>query len=238
MSRGCDPVMEDFDVNPSPQSETENPVVDEGSEQYRQLSLEMLRRENQQLSSKLDALTDNLRAHRTIDAPAAPDHSSSRRLSESSKPSPHLKVPGAMREVLLVFEGDLAQCDRAIISAKLLHLKRLLHRRLESRLSPSQDAAGSLMHALLALHRMTPAAPGERIRVQASQGLEPEKRESLKREISSLVSFTQGMTLNEADITLVEMQASIPTYHVLSPKQDLSVHTASCEPCACLNGIA
>ena len=93
--------------------------------------------------------------------------------------------------MLLVFEGELSDCDRQVISAKLLHLKRYLHRRLESRLSPSPEAAGSLMHALTAVHNISPPSVGERIRVQAAQALSREQQDRLNRDIAALNSFTQ-----------------------------------------------
>lgn len=55
---------------------------------------------------------------------------------------------------------------RSVISSKLLHLKRLLHRRLQSRLSPSTEDMDTLMHVLLAVHQMDSPQQGERIRVQ------------------------------------------------------------------------
>ena len=59
------------------QSQDENPPTLDSSilatsehddlEAFRQMQLEMLRRENQELSSQLDALTDALRAHDSMD---------------------------------------------------------------------------------------------------------------------------------------------------------------------------
>ncbi len=60
-----------------------------------------------------------------------------------------------------------AQCIlRSVLSTKLLHFKRLLHRRLQSRLSPSEEDMNTLMHVLVAVHKISPPEPWERIRVQ------------------------------------------------------------------------
>ena len=40
-----------------------------------------------------------------------------------------------MREVELTFAGPRATCDKSVLSCKLLHLKRLLHRRVEASIS-------------------------------------------------------------------------------------------------------
>ena len=171
------------DVNPAPNYET----AEEDSESFRQMQLDMLRRENEALSAKLDDLTNKLRSHGSDQMPFAPP---ARRPLPTVEPTHHMQVPGGSREVLLVFEGELSDCDRQVISAKLLHLKRLLHRRLVSRLSPSPEAAGSLMHALITVRNITPPSIGERIRVQR-----PDEQDSLRLEIAALISFTQGMSM-------------------------------------------
>jgi hypothetical protein len=187
------------DVNPAPNYET----AEEDTETFRQLQLDMLRRENEALSAKLDDLTNKLRSHASDQSPFPPP--ASRRPLSTVEPTHHMRIPGGAIEVLLVFEGELSDCNRQVISAKLLHLKRLLHRRLESRLSPSPEAAGSLMHALITVHNITPPSVGERIRVQAAQALNADQQDSLKREISALISFTQGMALGPEAVSFLEL---------------------------------
>ena len=199
------------DVNPAPNYET----AEEDSESFRQMQLDMLRRENEALSAKLDDLTNKLRSHGSDQMPFAPP---ARRPLPTVEPTHHMQVPGGSREVLLVFEGELSDCDRQVISAKLLHLKRLLHRRLVSRLSPSPEAAGSLMHALITVHNITPPSIGERIRVQAAQELRPDQQDSLKREIAALISFTQGMSLGTEAVSFLELhEEAEELFRSLSP---------------------
>ena len=45
-----------------------------------------------------------------------------------------------MTEVHLTFEGGRASCDRGVVSCKLLHLKRLLHRRVQACMAASEQA--------------------------------------------------------------------------------------------------
>ncbi len=201
------------DVNPAPIYE----AADDDPENFRQMQLDMLRRENEALSAKLDDLTNKLRSHVPADQFPFPPPASRRPLT-AVEPTHHMRVPGGSREVLLVFEGELSDCDRQVISAKLLHLKRLLHRRLESRLSPSPEAAGSLMHALITVHNITPPSVGERIRVQAAQALGPDQQESLKREIAALISFTQGMALDTEAVSFLELhEEAEELFRSLSP---------------------
>ena len=44
-----------------------------------------------------------------------------------------------MTEVHLTFEGGRASCDRGVVSCKLLHLKRLLHRRVQACMAASEQ---------------------------------------------------------------------------------------------------
>lgn len=175
------------------------------------LQLEMLKQENAELGSKLETLTQQLRSTSEL---AGIDHNLESALAQSDSLDRELyPVPAAkkqkkvarVKEVLLVFEGDLQTCCRETISAKLLHLKRLLHRRLEARLSPTPEALNSLMHVLLAAQRITPPSPQERLRVQASVPLPEEACNTLRREILSVVSFTLGANLQEESVTFVEL---------------------------------
>jgi len=188
------------------------PGADEGvRESVQRLQLEMLMRENAELGSKLETLTAQLR---TTSELAGIDHNFESALAQSDSLDRELCAVAAakkqqqvprVKEVLLVFEGDLQTCCRETISAKLLHLKRLLHRRLEARLSPSPQALDALLHVLLAAQPITPPSPGERLRVQASVPLPEEARATLCREIMSVVSFTLGAKLPEEAVTFVEL---------------------------------
>ena len=115
------------------------------------MQLEMLKRENAELGSKLETLTQQLRStselagiDHNLESAIAQSDSLDRELCAVAVAKKQQKVP-RVKEVLLVFEGDLQTCCRETISAKLLHLKRLLHRRLEARLSPSPEALNSLL---------------------------------------------------------------------------------------------
>ena len=114
------------------------------------MQLEMLQRENAELGSKLETLTRQLRSSselagidHNIDAEIAQQAVSLDRELCAGPTSKKQKQAPRMKEVLLVFEGDLQSCCRETISAKLLHLKRLLHRRLEASLSPTPNAMNS-----------------------------------------------------------------------------------------------
>jgi hypothetical protein len=98
------------------------------------MQLEMLQRENAELGSKLETLTRQLRSSSEL---ADIDHNIDGELAQQAVsldselcagPGPaskKQKQAPRMKEVLLVFEGDLQVCCRETISAKLLHLKRL-----------------------------------------------------------------------------------------------------------------
>lgn len=180
-------------------------------ESVQRLQLEMLKRENAELGSKLETLTAQLRTtselagiDHNFESALAQSDSLDRELCAVAADKKHHEVP-RVKEVLLVFEGDLQTCCRETISAKLLHLKRLLHRRLEARLSPSPQALDSLLHVLLAAKPITLPSPSERLRVQVSVPLAEEARETLRREIMSVVSFTLGAKLPEEAVTFVEL---------------------------------
>jgi hypothetical protein len=175
------------------------------------MQLEMLKRENAELGSKLETLTQQLRVrcdfadtNHIFESSFAQSDTLDRELCAVPAAKKQKKVPRT-KEVLLVFEGDLQTCCRKTISAKLLHLKRLLHRRLEARLSPTPESLHSLMHVLLAARRIAPPSPQERLRVQASVPLSDEARETLRREILSVVSFTLGAKLPEEAVTFIEL---------------------------------
>ena len=115
------------------------------------------------------------------------------------------------------------------MSSKLLHLKRLLHRRLQSRLSPSVEDIHTLVGVLTAVYRMSPPVPSERIRVQATAPMTEEDAGLLRREIASLVGFTQGINLTEEQVSVVYLrpesenpQASIDSSGASSPSPSSS----------------
>jgi hypothetical protein len=178
------------------------------------MQLEMLQRENAELGSKLETLTQQLRSSSEL---AGIDHnidaeivqqavSLDRELCAVPAPaSKKQKRAPKVKEVLLVFEGDLQNCCRETISAKLLHLKRLLHRRLEASLSPTPDAMSSLLHVLLAAKSISPPGPQERLRVQASMPLHEDAQDALRGQILSVVAFTVGAKLPCEAVTFVEL---------------------------------
>ena len=57
-------------------------------------------------------------------------------------------MAGYQKEVLLVFEGDLDTCDRAVITNKLQNLKRLLIKRHTSALMAAPEAEAKVTNAL------------------------------------------------------------------------------------------
>jgi len=196
--------------------DSQNRSTGEDAEWNRQLQLDMLKRENEELGSKLETLVQKLRNHSDINLDQNLETSThSAYLDEELCVMPvakKRKVP-QVKEVLLVFEGDLEDCDKSSICAKLLHLKRLLHRRLESRLAPSPDAMNSLMHVLFSVHKMSPPTPNERIRVQVSSKVTEAAKEQLMKEIICLLSFTQGLTINKDAVTFVELQEEGEEFH-------------------------
>jgi hypothetical protein len=99
------------------------------------------------------------------------------------------------KEVMLVFNGDLATCDRAVISAKLQSLRRLLIKRHDSaRLTagasqgagagnePDKTAAAQLLLRihLLTLDGLPKPMPHERLWVLVDEALPAESQERLR----------------------------------------------------------
>ena len=191
-------------------------------ESVQRLQLEMLKRENAELGSKLETLAQQLRSSELagIDHNLESSESQRESLDRELCPVPAVKkqkkVP-RVKEVLLVFEGDLQTCCRETISTKLLHLKRLLYRRLEARLSPTPEALNSLFHVLLSAQRITAPSSQERLRVQASMALPDEACDTLRRQILSVVSFTLGADLPEDSVTFVELQPEAEILKVSKP---------------------
>jgi hypothetical protein len=103
-------------------------------------------------------------------------------------------------ELSLHFAGDSDSFDRAAISAKLLHLKQLLHRRIDFGLSPQRHAAGSLLHALCALHECPPGEKAARVQVVSTAACSAEQQRTLATELAALLSFTLSAHFDEDDV--------------------------------------
>eukprot|EP00288_Rhodomonas_lens_P014656 CAMPEP_0177711532 /NCGR_PEP_ID=MMETSP0484_2-20121128/11912_1 /TAXON_ID=354590 /ORGANISM="Rhodomonas lens, Strain RHODO" /LENGTH=608 /DNA_ID=CAMNT_0019223273 /DNA_START=229 /DNA_END=2052 /DNA_ORIENTATION=+ len=183
-------------------------------EWFVQMQFDMLRKESAELSSKLDTMTAHLRdtAPGIVEKFEPSNQSTSSNMVPSatsiySHPERVGKAP-RMKQIQLVFEGQLSDCDKAAVSSKLLHLKRILHRRLEAGLSPTAEATSSVLQALLMLHGMSARAEKERIRVLTCWDLTAEQQAALRRDILSLVSFTQSLDLCDEAVTFAKVAAT------------------------------
>mmetsp|Transcript_6127 Transcript_6127/g.14114 ORF Transcript_6127/g.14114 Transcript_6127/m.14114 type:complete len:845 (+) Transcript_6127:103-2637(+) len=174
-----------------------------GPEWFRQMQLDMLCKENANLASKLDSLTMDLRSRADKSADDSPStRSTLSGVAEGglySRPEKVMKSP-RVRELSLHFAGDSDTFDRAAISAKLLHIKRLLHRRIDFGLSPQRHAAGSLLHALCALHECPPGEKAARVQVVSTAACSPEQQRTLSTELAALLSFTLSAHFDEDDV--------------------------------------
>eukprot|EP00960_Hanusia_phi_P050747 760400-Hanusia_phi.AAC.11 len=121
-----------------------------------------------------------------------------------------LEVASSQKEVLLVFDGDLATCDRSVISNKLNRLKRLLTKRFEARGACAVDGiAASALQLLTRILLAVPAAPyplpSERIRVMMATPISAEIEARLRSEILQVCAFVSDLVLEEQHIRFVQM---------------------------------
>jgi len=175
------------------------------TEEFRQMQLSMLKQENASLSRRLDELTFNLHAHEQAHSPHFEQPSMRSTLGGRfsglySRPESVGKVPKS-RDMLLGFQGNLASCDRGSLSAKLLHLKRLLHRRIDSGTFPTKECLQDFKQMLCRLEYMRTPETHERIRIILSHRVDDDVMSSLKKDIITIVSFTQGLELAEDSVS-------------------------------------
>jgi hypothetical protein len=224
---------------PDSESSAEDTNLEGEAESFRQMQLDMLRSENKDLSSRLDNLTVALHAQlpqMTDPSPfihGSPPRaqqfpralSASAAVSATPPLSPPLSTPLFLPEkigkcprttdVNLTFQGSVSSCDRALLTGKLLHLKRLLHRRLEASIKCGGQRAralrtmGYVLESLDSLNTAPlpgpppdtlPAAHG-RIRVVCSHEVSKEVQAALSSDICSIANFTQALNLEASAIT-------------------------------------
>ena len=226
-------------------------VGEDEAERFRQMQLDMLRSENKHLDARLDELTVALHsklppmepalgplAHDTpFGSPGKPQlqqvltesihkHTQSQAFAAIAAspcflPEKMGKCP-KMTEFRLTFEGNLASCDRGVVSCKLLHLKRLLHRRVQAAMGAAEQARapgdmtlgfktmGYVFDALDRLHDATESVVGgggRRICVVCSQPVSVEVQSALRRDICAIANFTQGLNLAEDAIAFEVLPA-------------------------------
>ena len=121
-----------------------------------------------------------------------------------------LELASGQKEVLLVFDGDLATCDRNVISNKLTRLKRLLTKRFEARGASAVDGvAASALQLLTRILIAVPSAPyplpSERIRVMLATPISAEIEARLRNEILQVCSFVSDLVLEEQNVRFVQM---------------------------------
>lgn len=117
------------------------------------------------------------------------------------------------KEVMLVFDGDLATCDADVISSKLRHLKRLLAKRFEAKhqWQAAANAAGAeeanqlAMRVLTALPGGMDPLGGERICVLVSATLSAEVEATIKGEMLAVSGFVSDVQMREEHVRFASM---------------------------------
>ena len=119
------------------------------------------------------------------------------------------------KEVMLVFDGELATCDRGVITGKLQSLKRLLMKRHNTASVAPREAGGETDDAaqlLLRIHLLCLAGspqllPSERIWIMLADNVElsPDSEERLRSEIVQVCAFVADVCLTASQIRFVHL---------------------------------